>query len=545
MRKKIGLILLLICNLSWAKLDENMFGAQGSELLKELKESGVIDQFEQELEKLLHEQKTKGENNEVETEATETNPVAEFINSYVEAKKITLDPRILEHLSALPISDEGEAKHFVHLTQVLDKIYDLAVLDDAEIDKKVLEVIKRVKSLPIMKTSLNKLGDVEEEPVEKVKEKVTPPSQNELIDSGVITMIVDFVRNIKTKPMFLIEIILPMLEESGLVGKDVVKTIRFYGETFVKHPSFAGYVDSTADYIESLSKSQFGLRMIQLVPQIMQHANDKEKLMEVFKAEAEGNWNQLVGKMENSDFIEAMVTQLAGSIVGTHGFFKGLLADEMKMAIGNTFLISQGLPAIKPRKLTESLFNLADKCIKVFTVYKIELEPYKTEALKQIAMLEKEYISAVDYGKLTEQEQKVLIARFLRENMVEPFQHLWRINMFINDYEEGEKCLESLLCNLNKHMSTKGPLKTEATKIFSMAATFAWTLDEDMEDDDEKLVNFTQANRWKLYKSIWNGHKPEEDCSVLYPPPGKENICHILPWQSDKMMSLNFDHTEL
>merc|ERR1712109_388483 len=324
-------------------------------------------------------------------------------------------------------------------------------------------------------------------------------------------MIVDFVRNIKTKPMFLIEIILPMLEESGLVGKDVVKTIRFYGETFVKHPSFAGYVDSTADYIESLSKSQFGLRMIQLVPQIMQHANDKEKLMEVFKAEAEGNWNQLVGKMEN----------------------------------GNTFLISQGLPAIKPRKLTESLFNLADKCIKVFTVYKIELEPYKTEALKQIAMLEKEYISAVDYGKLTEQEQKVLIARFLRENMVEPFQHLWRINMFINDYEEGEKCLESLLCNLNKHMSTKGPLKTEATKIFSMAATFAWTLDEDMEDDDEKLLNFTQANRWKLYKSIWNGHKPEEDCSILYPPPGKENICHILPWQSDKMMSLNFDHTEL
>ena len=93
MEKKIGLILLLIFNLSWGKLDENMFGAQGSELLKELKESGVIDQFEQELEKLLHEQKTKGENNEVETEATATNPVAEFINSYVEAKKITLDPR--------------------------------------------------------------------------------------------------------------------------------------------------------------------------------------------------------------------------------------------------------------------------------------------------------------------------------------------------------------------------------------------------------------------------------------------------------------------
>ena len=32
-----------------------------------------------------------------------------------------------------------------------------AILDDPEVDKKVLDVIKRVKSLPIMKISLNKL----------------------------------------------------------------------------------------------------------------------------------------------------------------------------------------------------------------------------------------------------------------------------------------------------------------------------------------------------------------------------------------------------
>ena len=62
-------------------------------------------------------------------------------------------------MSALPVSDEGEAKHFVHLTQVLDKIYQLGTLDDPAVDTKVLEVIKRVKSLPIMKTSLNKLGE--------------------------------------------------------------------------------------------------------------------------------------------------------------------------------------------------------------------------------------------------------------------------------------------------------------------------------------------------------------------------------------------------
>ena len=66
-----------------------------------------------------------------------------------------------------------------------------------------------------------------------------------------------------------------------------------------------------------------------------------------------------------SDTIDVIVSSLAGSMVATHGLFKGLMKDEMKMAIGNTFLISQGLPAIKPRKLTESLFDLAAKCIKV------------------------------------------------------------------------------------------------------------------------------------------------------------------------------------
>merc|ERR1711935_709093 len=205
MDTKVFLSLIFMISVSYGKLDESMFGAQGSELLKELKESGVIDQFEQELEKMLHQQKN----------AAETNPITEFIDSYVEAKEITLDSRILEHLSVLPISDEGEAKHFVHLTQVLDKIFELATLDDPEVDKKVLDVIKRVKSLPIMKI-------------------------------------------IKKKPEFLLEIVLPMVEESGLVGKEVTNMAKIYGKSFVRSESFMYLIDTTADYIESGGKSPMG-----------------------------------------------------------------------------------------------------------------------------------------------------------------------------------------------------------------------------------------------------------------------------------------------
>ena len=82
-----------------AKLDADMFGPQGSELLKELKESGVIDQFEQELEKMLKEKDLKPPAKEVEEEETEDDPIKDFINSYVEEKSIVLDPRYCRRIA--------------------------------------------------------------------------------------------------------------------------------------------------------------------------------------------------------------------------------------------------------------------------------------------------------------------------------------------------------------------------------------------------------------------------------------------------------------
>ena len=40
--------------------------------------------------------------------------------------------------------------------------------------------------------------------------------------------------------------------------------------------------------------------MIQMIPTIMQNAHDKEKLMDMFRAEAENNWDQFVGRLDNS-----------------------------------------------------------------------------------------------------------------------------------------------------------------------------------------------------------------------------------------------------
>merc|ERR1711860_454953 len=171
----------------------------------------------------------------------------------------------------------------------------------------------------------------------------------------------------------------------------------------------------------------------------------------------------------------------------------------MKMAFANTFLISQGLPAIKPRKLTASLFDLANKCIKTFTTWKFDLEEYKTETLARLSDIEKEYITASSFNKLNHEEQTTLVARFIRDNLVEPFQHLFNARNLV-------------------------------TKMFSLIAAYAWTVEE-------------PETRIKLYQAIWNAYKPETNCEEQYTPTGNVK-CHIFPWQSN-FMSLNFEHTEL
>merc|ERR1719238_1652382 len=157
------------------------------------------------------------------------------------------------------------------------------------------------------------------------------------------------------------------------------------------------------------------------------------------------------------------------------------------MALANTFLISQGLLSIKPKKITESVFNLVDKSIKSFTTFKIDLQEARDETLKQFATIEKEYVTSKEFAKLTEKEQVTLVSRFLSEN---------------------------LLCHLNAHMRDQGQIKMTITKMISLAASYGWSAD-----------NKNNLDRWKLYQAIWNGNRPETMCAMQYTPKDLEKSC--------------------
>ena len=177
---------------------------------------------------------------------------------------------------------------------------------------------------------------------------------------------------------------------------------------------------------------------------------------------------------------------------------------------------------------------MADKCIKTFTTWKIDLIEYKDESLTYIADIEKEYITSASYHKLTETEQITLVARFLKDNFFEPLKHLFNARNLVVKNPEGLQCAESLLCHLNSHYKNEGRIKSGATKMMSLVAAWMWSATEPEQPE----------TRIKYYTAVWNAFKPETKCDQQYTPTGKENICHIFPWQSN-FMSLNFEHTEL
>lgn len=285
-----------------------------------------------------------------------------------------------------------------------------------------------------------------------------------------------------------------------------------------------------ADGFEIFAKSEGGERLVQMIPQLLK-ADSRESVIQMFEEEAEKSWAEFSDKLSNSDMTEKTVTSVSWMMVSGFKIIQDLLKDEMKMAFANTFLISQGLPAIKPRKLIPSLFDLTDKCIKTFTTWKFDLEEYKDDTLAYLAYIEKEYVTAASFNKLNEEEQITLVARFFRDNLVEPFQHLFSARKLVVKHPEGMKCAESLLCHLNAHMKTQGKIKSGVTKMFSLIGAYYWTTEE-------------ADTRVKYYQAIWNAFKPETNCEEQYTPTGKEDICHIFPWQG-KYMNLNFEHTEL
>ena len=73
--------------------------------------------------------------------------------------------------------------------------------------------------------------------------------------------------------------------------------------------------------------------------------------------------------------------------------------DDMKMAFANTFLISQGYPAINQRKLVSSTIKLIEKLTETFTSYEVDFRQYeKTIKYKPNSIRQFYFLTTFSYG---------------------------------------------------------------------------------------------------------------------------------------------------
>ncbi len=96
-------------------------------------------------------------------------------------------------------------------------------------------------------------------------------------------------------------------------------------------------------------------------------AKDITQIMEVVYKETDMNLENFLMQIQNSDVRRKLLDSIAQLLSSTINFLNSLFRDDLKMTILNTFLVSQGYPAINNRKLVSSGLKLVEKLMATFT----------------------------------------------------------------------------------------------------------------------------------------------------------------------------------
>ena len=168
-------------------------------ILQTLKNTGMMDQFQEKFSQMFVNQKgaTKqrdashatNQKDEVlhEEDEIDNDPqydVYEFAKSYNKEKKLELSDKIIFYLSDLPIGDSYHV-HTAKLSGILDQIGQIFRLKNKNLDGKVVDLVRRVKSLAIMKTSLERLyqdslpGGQRERKIDSITDRKPTAAQTE------------------------------------------------------------------------------------------------------------------------------------------------------------------------------------------------------------------------------------------------------------------------------------------------------------------------------------------------------------------------------
>jgi len=303
-------------------------------------------------------------------------------------------------------------------------------------------------------------------------------------------------------------------------------------------PAGSAFLDTAWKSIEDFIKSDNGKRFIKLVPGLMA-AKDMDETLALLSKEAEINWGEFFTKIQNSDYKAAALEAGADYMVQAYDLAINPPKDSMLSKVPvvlNGLLVSQRLPTIDMKNPVDSLTKIANKAIKLFTTWKLDLTPHVKEVKETLSKIYEKQAKGNKFEKLSTKEKRTLLARILEEEFVNPIQIVWQVYQFVSNGKP--QCQEFLLCivNLREFRNLKplrptesSPTRLAVTKAASLAVS--WALSKGNKDE-----------YWRLYRSVYEGAQGTE-CSMRFSTHGKQ--CDLFPWQRQDFMNTQYDHVEL
>jgi len=280
--------------------------------------------------------------------------------------------------------------------------------------------------------------------------------------------------------------------------------IQQYGARFLESEQGVVLVDGFNTLLENVAVSESGQRFAKLVPQLLV-TKDLQSLLEVLGEEAEWNWGLFFANIENSEYRTSFVDSAAENVVKGYNMIlhppRDSVVSQLPLMI-NGFLISYRIPAFDSNTPTKSLIAILNKCIRLFTTWKLDTTPYVKQVHEAFTESFEKQMKGRTFDKLSSEEKKAVISLLIDSELVSPIQTVWQV---YKQAASQPQCAEQFMCSINQREKKSKQGRTRQAVVSGASLAAGWT-----------LSHASREVYWSLYNAVMAGSKGA-DCLASYP----------------------------
>jgi len=416
----------------------------------------------------------------------------------------------------------------------LAKVLDLCEALNSQLGSCPATKDKRVSAL----VTKGKVKDIKDDLVTFVDEWKCPKEEHKMKkfssklfgDNGVQWQYFEDMRNMLRKnPRKAMYKVMEVAKDYNLMGKESSPMVAMVVEQMIANPDVAEYGITAIDWAEKFLSSESGKRINGMLPNLME-ANTEEA-MQMFSKEADFNQEAFFSLMDKTDVADGFLKNVAHYVVMANTWVRDAMADNMKFAMANGFLVSNKMPVMDRRNIIRSACQIIDRGVNLYSPWSGNYNFWPT--IKAfIDEFEKVYFKIDHVKKMKEAELENVLRQFMGDNVMEPLKDAYLVNRHVTSVDHH--CDEIAVCLFNEIYRDRTSINTMVVGGISRALISSW--DAMYEGHDTaKLEEAVQAGTAK---------KPCKSVYITAP-----ETCNVFEMRRKELskgkMNLSYEHNEL